>query len=84
MGSAGFLLIFAAVNLANARLYRYTKSKQWISFLGAGICLLALGMLIWFALQTDPQTVWVLVFMLALAIVIEVIYYLSNKRQLHL
>ncbi|MEH1801448.1 MAG: APC family permease [Nostoc sp.] len=84
MGSAGFLLIFAAVNLANARMYRYTKSKQWISILGTGICLVALGMLIWFALQTDPQTVWVLVFMVGVAIGIEVIYYLSNKRQLHL
>ena len=84
MGSAGFLLIFAAVNLANARMHRYTKSKQWISLLGAGICLLALGMLIWFALQTDPQTVWVLIFMVAVAIGIEVIYYLSNKRPLNL
>ncbi|MBN3885793.1 MAG: APC family permease [Nostoc sp.] len=84
MGSAGFLLIFAAVNLANARMYRYTKSKQWISILGTGICLVALGMLIWFALQTDPQTVWVLVLMVGVAICIEVIYYLSNKRQLHL
>ncbi|MEH2447586.1 MAG: APC family permease [Nostoc sp.] len=84
MGSAGFLLIFAAVNLANARMHRYTKSKQWISLLGVGICLLALGMLIWFALQTDPQTVWVLVFMVGVAIGIEVIYYLSNNRQLRL
>ena len=84
MGSAGFLLIFAAVNLANARMHRYTKSKQWISLLGVGICLLALGMLIWFALQTDPQTVWVLVFMVGVAIGIEVIYYLSKNRQLHL
>ncbi|MEH2406047.1 APC family permease [Nostoc sp.] len=84
MGSAGFLLIFAAVNLANARMHRYTKSKQWISLLGAGICLVALGMLIWFALQTDPQTVWVLVFMVGVAIGIEVIYYLSKNRQLHL
>ncbi|MBN3957665.1 APC family permease [Nostoc sp. NMS8] len=84
MGSAGFLLIFAAVNLANARMHGYTKSKQWISLLGAGICLVALGMLIWFALQTDPQTVWVLIFMVGVAIGIEVIYYLSTKRPLHL
>ncbi len=82
MGSAGFLLIFAAVNLANARLYSDTKSKQCISLLGAGICLVAIGMLILFALQTDPQTVWVLVFMVGVAIGIEVIYYLSNNRQM--
>ncbi|MDZ8224725.1 MULTISPECIES: APC family permease [unclassified Nostoc] len=84
MGSAGFLLIFAAVNLANARMHRYTKSKQWISLLGAGICLVALGMLIWFALQTDPPTVWVLIFMVVVSIGLEVIYYLSTKRPLHL
>ncbi len=84
MGSAGFLLIFAAVNLANARMHLYTKSKQWISLLGAGICLIALGMLILFALQTNPQTVWVLVFMVGVAVGIEVIYYLSNNRQLNL
>ncbi len=84
MGSAGFLLIFAAVNLANARMHRYTKSKQWISILGTGICLVTLGMLILFALQTDPQTLWVLVFMVGVAIGIEVIYYLSNNRRLHL
>lgn len=75
MGSAGFLLIFAAVNLANVRLYRYTKSKRWISLLGTGICLLALGILIQIALQTDPQTVLVLIFMVGLAIGIEAVYY---------
>ncbi|MBO3461706.1 APC family permease [Aetokthonos hydrillicola Thurmond2011] len=80
MGSAGFLLIFAAVNLANARLHLYTKSKQWVSLLGAGICLVALGILIYFAVQTDPQTVWVFIFMLGVAIGIEIIYYLSKKR----
>ena len=36
-------------------------------------------MLIWFALQTDPQTVWVLIFMVGVAIGIELIYYLTTK-----
>ena len=31
MGSAGFLLIFAAVNAANIRLARQTGSRRWIS-----------------------------------------------------
>jgi amino acid transporter len=34
MGSAGFLLIFAAVNFANVRLYRQTHSYRWLSLLG--------------------------------------------------
>ena len=35
MGSAGFLLIFACVNLSNAKLYKQTKSKIIISWIGA-------------------------------------------------
>ncbi len=34
MGSSGFLIIFAAVNFANVRLYKRTNSYRWISFLG--------------------------------------------------
>jgi anti-anti-sigma regulatory factor len=34
MGSAGFMLIFAAVNAANAKLARQTGSQRWISVLG--------------------------------------------------
>lgn len=84
MGSAGFLLIFAAVNLANARLYRQTHSKRWISLLGAGICLAALAILVWQVMQTDPQTLWVLVFMVGVALGLDVIYYLLTNRELHL
>ncbi|MEZ4572320.1 MAG: APC family permease [Thermomicrobiales bacterium] len=42
MGSSGFLLIFAAANLANARLARKTGSRASLSFAGAGACILAL------------------------------------------
>ena len=84
MGSAGFLLIFAAVNLANARLYRDTQSQQWISLLGTGICLGALGLLMWQALKTDPQTLWVLVVMVGIAIGLEVTYCLLTNRTLKL
>ena len=51
MGSAGFLIIFAAVNWANVRLYRQTDSKRWISFLGAVVCVAALAVLL---TQTAP------------------------------
>ncbi len=37
-GSAGFLLIFAAVNAANVRLARQTRSRRWISGLGLAGC----------------------------------------------
>ncbi len=35
MGSAGFLLIFAAVNLAHAKLADATGGRRWISIIGA-------------------------------------------------
>ena len=41
--SAGFLLVFAMVNLANAKLARQTGSRRWIGILGACACLAALA-----------------------------------------
>jgi amino acid transporter len=46
-GSAGFLLIFAAVNAANAKLHARTESRRWISVVGALMCLTALCILLW-------------------------------------
>ena len=43
VSSAGFLLVFAAVNGANARLARATESARWVSGLGVMACLGALG-----------------------------------------
>ncbi len=83
MGSAGFLLIFAAVNAANALHASHTKSRAWISFIGAGACAAALGALIWQTARTSPGKLWVLVAMVALAVGIEGAYRLA-KREIHL
>ncbi|YAG11752.1 hypothetical protein NSTC745_01015 [Nostoc sp. DSM 114161] len=79
----GILILFITMgsnHIDISRLEPVSVSSLQSIFAGAMVILLALGILIWFALQTDPQTVWVLVFMLGVAIGIEVIYYLSNKR----
>lgn len=83
LGSAGFLLIFVAVNVANARHAPHTKSRGWISAVGAVACLIALGALVWQTARTDPMKLWVLAAMVALAISIEGIYRLTN-REIHL
>jgi amino acid transporter len=84
LGSAGFLLIFAAVNTANARLASHTKSRGWISAAGAVACLAALGALVWQTAQTGPMKLWVLAAMVILAVVIEGIYRLTKREiQLH-
>jgi amino acid transporter len=80
LGSAGFLLIFAAVNVANAHNAAQTKSRGGISAIGAAACLAALAALIWQTSQTAPMKLWVLAVMVALAMVIESGYRLVRRR----
>ena len=44
--SAGFIAVFAVVNLANARLADRTGSRRWISLVGAIACVVALAALV--------------------------------------
>jgi amino acid transporter len=82
MGSAGFLIIFAAVNAANVLLFNKTMSSRWISALGAAICLSALGALVWYTAATAPLKLLVLAFMLAMAFAIEAIYRKVSGRSI--
>jgi len=82
MGSAGFLLIFAAVNAANVRLYRQTGSQRWISVAGALACLSAFGALVWRIAQNTPQKLLLLLFMLTAAFGLEIIYRSVSGRRI--
>lgn len=82
LGSGGFLLIFAAVNTANARQARLSGSHAWISIIGALACVAALAALIWQTATTEPAKLWVLAGMFGLAIVIEGAYRITGKRPL--
>lgn len=84
MGSAGFLLIFAAVNAANARRAKQTASRRWISILGVILCLAALGSLLFQNLHQAPQQLWIPVGMFALAFAVEAIYRLITGRRIRL
>jgi amino acid transporter len=80
LGSAGFLLIFAAVNAANARHASQTNSCCWISVAGAVACLAAMGALVWQTARTGPAKLWVLAAMVALAVMIEGSYRLAERE----
>ena len=82
MGSAGFLIIFAAVNLANIRLAAQTSSRRWISGLGVAACLGALLALLWQTVIISPQRLWVLAALVGLAFVIEAGYRALTGRQI--
>lgn len=84
IGSAGFLIIFTAVNLANVRLRTATGAAAGISIVAAAGCLGALAALIWRTLVHDPSRLWVLGLMLALAVTIEAGYRLLGRRDIDL
>ena len=75
-GSAGFLILFAAVNVANVRLAKETGSRAWLSALAALSTLIAVIVL---CVQVDenPATrrhLWILVGMVTGAFAIEFAY----------
>ena len=84
IGSAGFLIIFAAVNAANVRLRATTGAAAWISAVAAAACLGALAALIWRTALNHPARLWVLGAMLGLAVLIEVGYRLVGRRAIDL
>lgn len=74
MGSTGFLLIFAAVNLANYRMAEQTESNRYLPMLGFAGCVGAFAAIIWYVIQNDPARIGVLAGMLGLAVAIEWVY----------
>lgn len=84
MGSAGFLLIFAAVNGANVILADETKSKRLLSLIGVVLCLGALGSLIWQTSENEPAQLWFLAVMLGMAFLIEFTFRVVTGRKMNL
>ena len=84
MGSAGFLLIFAAVNGANVLLADETLSKRYLSFSGVGLCLGALGTLLWQTAISSPGQIWFLCVMTGAAFFIEITFRVATGRKLNL
>jgi amino acid transporter len=84
MGSAGFLLIFAAVNSANVALADKTKSKRLLSLTGAVLCLGALGSLIWQTADNSPVQLWFLLAMIGAAFAIEIVFRVFTGQTMNL
>ncbi len=74
MASACFLIIFAAVNLANWRTAREIGSNRAIALAGFLACCAALAALLIHTVQQQPSRIWALVAMVGLAFAIEGAY----------
>ncbi len=82
MGSAGFLLIFLTVNLANFKLHRITGGKRGISLAGSAGCAIALAILIYNSALTSPQNIIILVSLFTIPFAVEFIYRKLTKRSI--
>ena len=80
LGSAGFLIIFAAVNGANLRLAKETKARPWLAVLGVVGCLAAFGAMVWQSVSDDPAQAWVLVGLFGGALALEGAYRLVGFK----
>ena len=78
MGSAGFLIVFAAVNLAAGRLAAGTRFTRTVSLAGAGACLGCLVALVAYSAAHIPAQLGVLAGLVAVAIVGEAL--LRHRR----
>lgn len=86
LGSAGFLLIFAAVNLANLKLARETGAWRTLAAAGLIACLIAFAALCE-QVMSNPHTRWQLLIlgaMLTLALLTELGYRKLSGRSMHM
>ena len=84
MGSVGFLLIFSAVNGANAKLALNTGSRRWISVVGIALCLGSLASLVWQSAERSLSSLWIPLAMITVAFLIEGSYRLATDRTIRL
>jgi amino acid transporter len=83
MGSAGFLLIFAAVNWANVKLCSCTGIRKAVSIAAMVVCLGAVVALVAETAINAPGTLWVLALMIGLSVGIEALYRRYRKTLLN-
>ncbi|GET31029.1 APC family permease [Prolixibacter sp. SD074] len=80
-GSAGFLIIFAIVNLANVRLYKETASKRYISIAGFAMCTIAFLFLLKNQLGNNFTGMIISLGIIAASYVMEYIYKATEKKK---
>lgn len=74
MGSAGFLLVYSAVNIGHLRIRRQTGAKAWPVVASAVICLSLFVVLFYNMVSTSPYSAIALGVTLAGSFVFEVVY----------
>lgn len=84
MGSAGFLVIFAAVNAACVKLADTADASRAICTLAAIACLAALGTLLYNMHKESPHALWAFLAMVGASLVFEIVYPRLSRRTIRL
>jgi amino acid transporter len=74
IGSAFFLVIYAAVNLAHLRLWRQTGARPWIVWSSVAGCLVSLVIMLYYAMRHSPMTLVVFLVVPAACFFLEWLY----------
>ena len=82
LGSASFLLIYAAVNISHLRLYKKTGANLYIIWLSIIGCLTAFIIMIYYLLKYSPQTLAILILVIILSFAGEWAYRKHSNRKL--
>ncbi len=80
MGSAAFLLVYAAVNGAHLRVIKETQAKAWIVWLSILSCLGMFSVLSVYIWRTAPDALIAMAILLAASFLIEIGYRKVTKR----
>lgn len=81
-GSASFLIIYAAVNMAHLKIYKKTNSKPliiWLAILG---CLFSLVMLVIYEIHHSPATILILLIVVTISFLLEYIIRSVSARKI--
>jgi len=80
VGSASFLLIYAAVNIGHLRLYRQTGAKPLVIWASVTGCILAFASLVYYFIRKAPLTLVVLGAIVGVAFAAEWLYRQYTSR----
>ncbi len=80
MGSAGFLLVYAAVNVGHLRLRSQTGARAWPIVVSVLTCLGLFGVLLRYMIETAPSSAVALAVTLTASLAFEVVYRRATGR----
>ena len=79
LGSATFLVVYGAVNIAHLKVLKQTKANPFIVWAAAISCTISFFLLVYHQIKNSPDTLYVLAGVMVSALIFE--YYYTNYRR---